>query len=65
MTVYYVGNKEFFSLSCAKLEMRKTGNKGYKIKVYSNGDWVNMGEIKLNSSNKAFIANSRMKRPNY
>ena len=34
-------------------------------KVWSNGDWENLGEIKLNASNKHFIANARMKKANY
>lgn len=34
-------------------------------KFWSNGDWENLGEIKLKGSNKHFIANTRQKVANY
>jgi len=55
MTIYYVGEKEFFKVGEAKKEMRKTGQTGEKVKVYANGDWVPCGEIKLNGSNRCHI----------
>lgn len=57
-----------YTLTEAKKLMRQhPGATGSKTKVYSNGDWVNCGEITLNGSNKTFIANSprNMKKPNY
>lgn len=59
MTLYTVGNEEFFSVKDAKVEMRRTGNKGYKTKIYANGDSVFCGEITLNGSNRCHIAGSR------
>ena len=34
-------------------------------KIWSNGDWENLGEIKLSGSNKTFVANTRQKKANY
>lgn len=59
---------EVYSVSEAKKIMKAhPGATGSKVKVYSNGDWVNCGEIKLKGSNKSFIANSprNMKHSNY
>lgn len=59
---------EVYSVSAAKKIMKEhPGATASKVKVYSNGDWVNCGEITLNGSNKSFIANSprNMKQPNY
>ena len=59
---------EVYSISEAKKIMKAhPGATGNKVKVYSNGDWVNCGEIKLKGSNKSFIANSprNMKHSNY
>ena len=59
---------EVYSVSEAKKIMKAhPGATGNKVKVYSNGDWVNCGEIKLKGSNKSFIANSprNMKHSNY
>ena len=38
---------------------------GSKIKIYSEGEWVNCGAINLTGSNKTFIANTRMTKANY
>ena len=65
MTIYNVGDKQFFNISAAKKEMRETNQKGFKTKYYANGDWVPCGEIVLKGSNKTFIANTRMTKPNY
>ena len=51
-------NETFYNLSSAKKAMKEHNAKGYKTKVYSNGEWVNCGEINLTNSNKSFIANS-------
>lgn len=61
-------NEECYSLREAKKIMKQhPGSTGSKIKVYSNGDWINCGEITLKGSNKSFIANSpkNMKNSNY
>lgn len=73
MTIYTVINQDlnyiedFYNLSDAKKAMKKYNAKGYKTKIYSNGEWIPCGEISLNGNNKTFIANSQknMKKPNY
>ena len=59
MTIYYVGEQEFFKLKDAKQEMKRTGLVGSKVKVYSNGDWIPCGEIKLNGSNRCRVVGAR------
>lgn len=59
MTIYYVGDEEFFNLKAAKAEMKRTGKTGRKVKVYSNGDWIPCGEIKQNGSNRCHIVGAR------
>ena len=59
MTIYYVGNEEFFNLRAAEAEMKRTGNPGQKVKVYANGEWIPCGEIKLNGSNRCHIVGAR------
>ena len=55
MTIYYVGDKDFTSLAEAKKEMRLTGKKGEKVKVWANGDWEQCGEILLKGSSRCHI----------
>ena len=58
----------FYELSTAKKYMKKYIDKvveSGKTKIYSDGHWVNCGEIKLSGSNKTFITNTRMNQPNY
>lgn len=59
MTIYYVGEQEYFKLKDAKQEMKRTGLSGSKVKVYSNGDWIPCGEIKLNGSNRCRVVGAR------
>ena len=73
MKIYSVVNpmtgyaEDFFCIKAAKAAMRKHDADGFITKVYSNGDFVECGEIKLKGSNKRFIANSpgKMKKPGY
>lgn len=71
MKIYNVVNsetgyrEEFFNLSAAKKAMRENNAKGFITKVYSNGDWVDCGEITLNGSNKTFVANSQQTTKSY
>ena len=77
MTICYVHWKdengidqreEVYSIANAKRIMKQhPGATGSKVKVYSNGDWVNCGPIEFKGSNKSFIANSphNMKQANY
>ena len=73
MTIYEVINQEtkfyeqFYTLTDAKKAMKENNARGYKTKVYANGDWIPCGEIELKGRNDSFIANSprRMKKTNY
>ena len=62
MTIYYVGEKEFHSLTAAKEEMKRTGEPGTKVKVWANGDWESCGEIKLKGSNRCHLEGARPSR---
>lgn len=72
MTIYYVNEQQFFTASAAKKHAKQLLKEGVElhtsvVKVYSTGEWVNCGELKLSGSNKHFIANSpgNMKQANY
>lgn len=76
MRIYYTYDKtteereEFFSLSEAKKWIKERINIGHEAsgsiyKYFSNGDFEPLGKIELKSSNKKFIANSKMKKANY
>lgn len=58
----------FFSLKTAKALIKANINK-YKgsciTKTWANGDWENLGEIKLAGSNKTFVANTKQQIANY
>ena len=58
----------FNSLAPAKKLIKANLNK-YKgsciIKTWANGDWENLGEIKLIGSNKTFVANTCQRTSNY
>lgn len=58
----------FYSLSPAKRLIKANIDK-YKgsciTKIWANGDWENLGEIKLTASNKTFVANTRQEKANY
>ena len=59
---------EFYTLAAAKKLIKANLNK-YKgsciTKYWANGEWENLGEIKLKGSNKTFVANTRQKVANY
>lgn len=71
MKVYTVINRaadyqeEFTSLTEAKKAMREHNAKGFITKIWRNGDWENLGEIQLKSSNKTFVANTRQTTKSY
>ena len=71
MKIYTVINseknyqEEFTSLARAKKAMREHDAKGFITKVWANGDWEPMGEIKLKGSNKTMCANCRQKKAGY
>lgn len=71
MKVYTVVNRsenyceDFYNLPEAKKAMKEHNAKGYIYKIYSNGDFVNCGEITLKGNNKTFIANSKQTTKNY
>jgi len=60
----------FCTLTAAKKWMRERMKQGHEVsgqkyKVYSNGDFVNCGEILLKGSNKSFVANTKQRKPGY
>lgn len=71
MKIYSVYNHEtdyhetFYSLSAAKKAMKEHNAEGSITKVWSNGDWVNLGPIELKGSNKTFVANTRQTKAGY
>lgn len=71
MKIFTVVNREtgyhetFHNLPEAKKAMKQHNAKGFITKVYSNGDWVPMGEIKVAGRNKTFAANTRQKIKSY
>lgn len=58
-------NETFYNLKAAKAAMRKNNASGHITKIYSNGDWIPCGEIKLSGNNKTFIANTKQVKENY
>lgn len=71
MKIYSVYNHEtdyhetFYSLSAAKKAMKEHNAEGSITKVWSNGDWENLGPIELKGSNKTFVANTRQTKAGY
>ena len=71
MKTYDVINKEtgyhetFHDLPSAKKAMRENDAKGFITKIWSNGDWEPMGEIKLAGQNKTFAANTHQQKASY
>ena len=65
MTLYFVGEKEFTSLSAAKAEMKRAGKPGEKVKVWANGDWEPCGEITLKGFNRCHIVGGGRDGNNY
>lgn len=58
----------FYSLASAKKVIKKNMDKYINssiTKIWANGDWENLGPIKLTGNNKHFIANTRQKVANY
>ena len=60
----------FFTLTAAKKWMRERQKQGHevecsRIKVYSNGDTVNCGKIRLTGCNKSLIANAKQTKAGY
>lgn len=58
----------FYSLALAKKLIKENMDKYIDssiTKTWANGDWENLGPIKLAGSNKTFVANTRQKVANY
>lgn len=58
----------FYSLKAAKAFIAANRDKyagSQIVKTWSNGDWENLGEIKLRGSNKTYVANTKQKIANY
>lgn len=63
-----VKSATFHSLTPAKQLIKANRDKyaGSCItKIWSNGDFENLGEIKLSGSNKTYVANTRQKKASY
>ena len=63
-------SETFFTLIASKKWLKEHKAKGhevegYKYRIYSNGDTVFCGKINLTGSNRAFVANTKQKKPNY
>lgn len=63
-------SQTFYSLTAAKKWMRERLKQGHmvngqKYKIYSNGDMVNCGFIKLKGNNKSFIVNTKQTKDGY
>ena len=63
-------SQTFYSLKAAKKWMRERLKQGHmvngqKYKIYSNGDMVNCGFIKLTGNNKSFIVNTKQTKDGY
>jgi hypothetical protein len=63
-------SQTFYSLTAAKKWMRERLKQGHmvngqKYKIYSNGDMVNCGFIKLTGNNKSFIVNTKQTKDGY
>lgn len=61
----------YFTLTAAKKVMKDLIKKGHNdvkgsiTKIWSNGDWENLGKINLDGPNRTFVANTRQKIPSY
>lgn len=58
----------FYSLTPAKKLIKENMDKyidSVITKTWANGDWENLGPIKLAGNNKTFVANTRQKVANY
>lgn len=63
-------SESFFTLTSAKKWMKERMKQGHDVtgsryKIYSNGDTVNLGSIKLTGNNKSFVANSKQTKAGY
>ena len=69
MKIYIVYNEDyhdqFTNLRAAKQAMKEHHAKRTIMKCWANGDWEDAGEIKLNGSNKTFLANTRQRKLSY
>ena len=71
MKSYHVINREsgfreeYYSLHEAKAAMKKHSAKGYIVSTRANGEWIPLGQIKLDGCNKTFTANTRKKIKSY
>ena len=71
MTIYTVHNEEtgyhaeFGTLKAAKEAMKAHNATGWITKMCANGDWEDLGEIRLKGHNRHFVANTRQKVAGY
>lgn len=70
MRQYHVYNDEgysetFYNLREAKKAMKAHNAKGEITQIWSNGDWENLGPIRLDRDNRVLIAGTRQTKPGY
>lgn len=63
-------SQDICTLPAAKKWMRERMKQGHKVsgqkyKVYSDGEFVNCGAIRLTGNNKRFVANSKQTKAGY
>ncbi|MCF0124340.1 MAG: hypothetical protein HUJ68_01020 [Clostridia bacterium] len=67
----YFYNNEVYTITEAKKVIKELIKNGFhdakaiKYKVYSSGEWINCGEIKIKGKNTSYITNCKMARENY
>lgn len=59
-----------YGLTAAKKWMRERLKQGHEVsgekyRIYSNGDTVNCGAVRLEGDNKSFVANSKQTKKGY
>ena len=62
--------EEFYTLTPAKKWMQERMKLGHEVsgsrtKFYANGDFESLAPIQLKGNNRAFVANTRQKKPGY
>lgn len=66
----YSDKDNFYGVTSSLTEAKKMmkehpGSEGMKTKIWSNGDFENIGKISLTGSNKTMVENSRQKGQSY
>ena len=57
-------SETFCTLTAARIKLGH-GVSGEKYRIYSDGDFVNCGKIRLDGDNRSFVANTRQTKKGY